>query len=1092
MKIRLLCLFMFACLLAWGQGSTAQINGTIQDSSGAAVPGAEVKATQTATGATRSVTSGADGAYVLANLPVGPYQIEVSKDGFSRQLQSGISLLVDSSPTIDIALKIGSVAEQVVVQADAALVETRNSGIGQVVENQRIMELPLNGRVVTDLITLSGAAVQTGTSRDNTFAGAIIAVGGGLSFGTAYNLDGAKHLNFITAAPMPLPFPDALQEFKIETSGLAAQHSQETEVSGVTKSGSNTLHGDLFEFLRNDAFNANPYNVVGTTKSTLKRNQFGGTIGGAIKKDKLFFFGGFQGTTLRQDVATAQAFLPTAAMLAGDWTAVASRACNQGRQINLGAPFVNGGVDAAGNTIYTIDPANFSRTARNIVTKLNQLGTGNCGLALRGTPVSRNEYQYVARVDYQVSEKHAVFGRYLATPVKVKIPFSLTPTNFLNTASGTGYDNLAQSFAIGDTYLVSPSIVNSLRLGFQRAFIGVLGPAAFSLCDVGSNIYCGYSGPMFAANITGGFTMGTRFTTNNDFWSMTSYQIGDDVSVVRGSHQFSFGGNLGLGKNQEIYNYYAIPSLTFSATTGLGLGDFLLGKVQSFTQGAVTDHTLRQTSVSLYATDTWRATSRLTVNYGLRWEPYLPQVMFHNRVLNFDTSRFLQGVHSTVYPNAPAGVYYVGDKGFPGQSGVNNQWAHFAPRVGLAWDVRGDGRTSVRASFGFGYNYVSGLWREDYSAGSPWTNYTTLLGVSLDNPYQSVLGGNPFPLDPTRPRFSQYTNFQSMDYDAKTPSTSSWNLSIQRQIGSDWIVSGTYIGNETSHVWAQKPGNPAVYQGPNSTVANTNQRRTLSLLSPQEGQYIGYLGLLDPNANVSYEAMLLSLQHRFSRHFTLQTNYTWSHCIASTYADLTSGGPDATETYSNPANRDADRGPCYADRRHVFNLTGVVQSPHYSGRVLGLLANDWSLSGIYRRQSGQPLDVFTQTDVARTGITLQRPNQVLPDVYGSDGPGGHYLNPAAFALPAVGTTGNVGFNSVVGPKFWSFDVSLARTIKITEGQRLELRGEAYNLTNSFRPTLVLTNTGGSAQGQTIDASTFGQIRTSLDPRILQFAMKYVF
>jgi hypothetical protein len=1104
MKIRFLCLFMFTCLAAWGQGSTAQISGSIQDSSGAAVPAAEVKATQTATGAARTAISGPDGGYVLANLPVGPYQLEVTKQGFTKHVQSGIVLLVDSSPTIDIPLKIGSVNEQVVVQAEATLVETRNSGIGQVVENQRILELPLNGRVVTDLITLSGAAVQTGTTRDNTFAGAIIAVGGGLSFGTAYTLDGARHVNFITAAPMPLPFPDALQEFKIETSGLAAQHSQETEVSSVTKSGSNSFHGDVFEFLRNDLFNANPYNVVGSAgRSTLKRNQFGGTLGGRILKDKLFFFAGYQETTLRQDAATAQAFVPTAKMLAGDWTDFASPACNAGRQITLGAPFF-------GNKI---DPAAYNTVARNILSKLNQTAQNPCGLVVRGTPISRNDGQVVGRVDYQLSEKQSLFGRYVANPVNVKIPFSLTPNNLLNTTnvpgtpSPTGYDNLAQSFAIGDTYVFSPTVVNAFRLGFNRAFIGVRGPTMFSLCDAGSKIYCGYSGPMFSLTMTGGgsFAIGTRFSRNSDFWSMTSYQVGDDISIVRGAHQFSFGGNASLGKNQEIYYYYAIPTLAFDGSaTGLGMADFMLGKVATLNIGAPTDHTMRQTSISAYATDTWKINRRLTLNYGLRWEPYLPQVMFHNRVLNFDMSRFLQGTHSVVFPNAPAGVYYPGDPGFPGQSGVNNQWAHFAPRLGLAWDVNGDGRTSVRASLGYGYNYVSGLWREDYSAGSPWTNYTTLTGVSLDNPWQNVPGGNPFPIDLNHPRFSAYTNFQSMDYNTKTPTTASWNLSIQRQVGSDWILSASYIGNETAHVWTQKPGNPAVFLGLGpcsingvsyttcSTTSNTNQRRQLSLSRPQDGQLIGYLGLLDPGANVSYQAMLLSVQHRFSKNFTLQSNYTWSHCIASTYADLTSGGPDATETYSNPNNRNADRGPCYADRRHILNFTGVARTPRFSGRTLGILANNWSLSGIYKIQSGQPLDVFMFADRALTGITVQRPNQVLANVYGPADPGSQYLNPLAFSRPALGATGNVGYNSVLGPKFWSFDVSLSRTFAIHESQKIEIRAEAYNLTNSFRPTLVLNGNGGSVQGQTIDSNTFGQIRSSLDPRIMQFALKYVF
>ena len=302
----------------WAQ-ATAQIHGTVQDASGAAIAGAEVKATQTQTNTVRTATTGADGGYVLTNLPIGPYQLEVAKEGFSKFVQSGIVLQVNSDPLVDVSLKVGALTEQVNVEANAMLVETRNSGVGTVVETARILELPLNGRQPTDLITLSGAAVSIANTSGRGIAGApIVNIAGGVAYGVGYTLDGANHFNYVAATTNLMPFPDALQEFKVDTSGVTAQQGSYASVSAVTRSGSNAFHGDAFEFIRNGYFNAR--NTFLPKRDSLKRNQFGGVVGGPIKKDKLFFFGGYQGTTIRATNAST-AFVPTQAMMNGDWSA---------------------------------------------------------------------------------------------------------------------------------------------------------------------------------------------------------------------------------------------------------------------------------------------------------------------------------------------------------------------------------------------------------------------------------------------------------------------------------------------------------------------------------------------------------------------------------------------------------------------------------------------------------------------------------------------------------------------------------------------------------------------------------------------------
>ncbi|PYS03869.1 MAG: hypothetical protein DMG12_11300 [Acidobacteria bacterium] len=343
---------VMTCNSVWAQ-ATAQISGAVQDQSGAVLPGAEVTATQTDTGVSRMTITNETGHYVLANLPLGPYRLEAGLPGFRTFVQTGIVLQVNSNPTINILLQVGQVSEQVEVQANAGLVETRSVSVGQVMETARIVELPLNGRNVQELILLGGAAQQVSPAGGYSFGGTrlAIATAGSIGTGTDYTLDGIRHIDPYDSLALPLPFPDALAEFKTEIGGQSAQQARGSQVSAVTKSGTNAFHGDLFEFVRNDLFNATNYFAAvdpstGQKKhSTVKRNQFGGTIGGPIMKNKLFFFGGYQGTTLRQDAKNLRNYVPTAAMLAGDFTAFASAACNTKGAVTLKAPFVNNQID---------------------------------------------------------------------------------------------------------------------------------------------------------------------------------------------------------------------------------------------------------------------------------------------------------------------------------------------------------------------------------------------------------------------------------------------------------------------------------------------------------------------------------------------------------------------------------------------------------------------------------------------------------------------------------------------------------------------------------------------------------------------------
>jgi len=424
--------FVLACLTVWAQ-ATSQIQGIIQDATGAVIPGVEVKATQTDTGITRTATSGEDGHYVLPNLPIGPYRLEVNKPGFSPYIQTGIVLQVASIPTVNVTLQPGAIVNTVQVEANAGLVEMQTTSVGSVIENQRIVELPLNGRNPVELIQLAGAAIPAGRAGTAGFPGGLnISVAGGLLSGVTYFLDGALHNNPFDAVNLPFPFPDALQEFKVESSTLTAQNGLHSgaAVSAVVKSGTNAFHGNLFEFVRNGQLNAR--NFFAPRRDTLKRNQYGGTLGGPVKRDKVFFFGGYQATKTRSDPVDRTGFVPTPRMLAGDFSG-----CNFAQAVDpvTRVPFPNNQVPVA----------LFSPQALAIVKKL-PAAAGPCGQIPFGPVTKINEYQTVGRVDYQISEKQTLFGRYMISGYKQPSPYQFSG-NILDTVSG-GLDDLQQSGTI--------------------------------------------------------------------------------------------------------------------------------------------------------------------------------------------------------------------------------------------------------------------------------------------------------------------------------------------------------------------------------------------------------------------------------------------------------------------------------------------------------------------------------------------------------------------------------------------------------------------------------------------------------------------
>ncbi|WP_263409930.1 carboxypeptidase regulatory-like domain-containing protein [Terriglobus tenax] len=1077
--------------------NTSRINGIVQDPTGAGVPGAVVVLTQTDTGLTRTVQTTTDGSYSAPDLPLGPYKIQVTMQGFQTSTVSGVVLQVGSNADVDVKLSLGSVTDVINVESTAGVsVETVSNGVGQVIDRTQVVELPLNGRDPTQLIALAGATTPAPAGDLNTnknFPTITIAVSGGLANGVAYVLDGGNHNDVFNNLNLPLPFPDALQEFKSETSSLPAQYGNHASaaINAVTKGGSNQFHGDVFYFVRNYMFNAaNYFNYINGAKQqdNLKRNQYGGVIGGPIKKDKLFFFGGYQGTVVRQLSNPTNVILPTANMLNGDFSDCSAV---------LTGPYVANKMPAS----------QVSTQAKNIINKGIPL-VSTCGSAL---PIrySQNSTRQdaVGRVDYSVNSKQTIFGRYIFA--RFNAPVTVDPKNVL-TANQVGQLNRVHALTLGHTYILSPNVVNSLRItGSRTVGLRFLAPF-FDPQSVGINAYTkpGLEGFM-GISITNGFSLG-QGGNNPGYFNTVKYQLGDDVTVVRGKHSIAFGGQylfayMNTVNNRPTNGAYTFNGTVYGANT-LGYADFFAGKIATFNQGNADYENDRWHYVALYAQDSWRASNHITLNYGLRWEPYIPFYNVDSHAQNFDMTRFLAGTKSNQYLNAPAGLTFPGDPGYPGRSyNQGKVFSGFQPRVGFIWDPSKDGTMSIRGGYGMFFDSPQMFFFTRYSNSPPWGQTVTVTDTNdLANPWVSY-GSNPFPalatLTPTTP-FVKGGVYVNAPINLKQMYLQQWNLAIQKQYGR-WLLGATYLGNKTTHLTSAYELNPAVYiagtkattgcpgmqtslvpsSGNCSTTSNTNNRRVLTNANLANGQYYATIGQLDDGGAANYNGMLLSVNRR-AKTVNLVANYTWSHCLGqANTTELT--GP----AYVIPGRRDLSYSNCDSDRRHLLNVSSILTGPHFQERFVNAIFGGWGLSNIFTARSGGYFTVTSGVDNALSGIGNQMPwttgnpyNSMVK--YGvANGLITNVLNKASFTAATTGTYATTRPLTLHGPAYWNVDMSVSREFKVTESQKFQFRWETFNIfnhTNLNNPTSAL------------NSSQFGYITSAQDPRIMQFAGKYIF
>lgn len=864
---------LFLCTAAlWGQAvSTDQISGVIQDQTGAVIAGADVQLKATDTGLVHTAVTDDSGHYALQELPIGPYTLQVTKTGFTTYIQNGIVLQVGINPAINATLNVGAQTQQVVVEANAAMVETENSGVGQVINQQQIVDLPLNGREVAQLITLSGGATGSGSSvgdllsnknygaNNSNFQNAVVtdAVAGGQGNSVNFVMDGGINNDPRNNLNSALPFPDAIQEFNVQTSSLSARYGQNSQaaVNIVTKNGTNSLHGDAFEFVRNYLFNARQ--PTAPVRDSLKRNQFGGVIGGPIKRDKLFFFAGYQGTIIKSNPSTRTADVPTAAELAGDFSTVTKNAalCGLRSGVQLNDSNSTLAEFSPATNIYTgnLGPWQINPLTQTILKYLPPAPTAGslvqtaCGQVTVPTTQNLTDKEVIGRVDYNRSSKHTLFVRYFLAVNDQ--PVTWDQKDFLELGS-LSYHEKDQETTIGDTYTIRPTLINNVRLTGNRDLnLRTTIPVPFggpnhnpsgltgtggdctanpSAADCSIQMYSLVNN-YFPLSVSGGFGF-LGGAANPGYFNSTLYQAADDVDWVHGNHQFSFGFDYMF----EIANTVNVRpdngSLSFTgtglvdansrSTGGIGYADFEYGlqTPASFTQGNSLLDNDWVPYYGAYFQDNWKVRHNVSVQLGLRFEPYIEEKNTNGHVSNFSMPDYVAQKHTGVYVNAPDGLFFPGDAGYPDHSNAFNRSNRWAPRIGVVWDPQGNGKMSIRAGYGI-FNNAAELFDFNHEASNPpWgdiidASTDTTAAVPFSTPWALYPGGDPFPAathlsaNSIFPSNATYTN---QPIRLRPMYSQQWNFSIQRQFGS-WLLSANYIGNGTRHGQSGYNADPTVY-----------------------------------------------------------------------------------------------------------------------------------------------------------------------------------------------------------------------------------------------------------------------------------------
>ena len=1076
------------------QQITGSIRGTIIDPSAAVVQNATVTARQTETGLARSTSTDRSGAYVLLELPVGHYEIRVEAKGFRKYLQEGIALNVNEMATLNVRLAVGTETRQVEVSADAPLIQNTSTSLSKVALERDILDLPLNGRDFSQLGVLQpgvapltpGLIEASGTLR----AGQAYAVDGQRPESNNFMIDGANNFNAVDAGFVLKPPIDAISEFRILSHNADAEfgHSAGSTTNIVTRSGSNNFHGAAWEFLRNDAMDATNY--FAKSVEPLKQNQFGGTLGGPIIKDKTFFFGYYEGFRNRQG-ETGAATVPTVPERSGQFADLCpegftSGLCNNPAHQLMMMNFSTGQpAPLPDNQLPFINPI-----SQNLLPFFPFPNSGpNTFISTQTLHDASDEFGM--RIDHYISPRDVLNFRYMFSNANVLDPLSTAGANV--PGFPVGEDHRAQNFVAQETHTFSPTMIGVARFSFLRyRFLfgehinhtspGSLGFQYQPSLDVAA-------GPPFV-QVSSYASVGDPITGPRDTYQ-NSFDYSGSLSWIRGRHELRFGGGYERNQINAVQGIATNGFFVFAPFPifGNAFADFLIGQPVFFLQGRGDfSRNLRGNAMNAYAEDTYKILPHLTLNYGLRYELPFPYTELKNR-----QNLFVPGAQSRVMPTAPAGLLYPGDPGVP--AGLIPTFKKgFAPRVGLAWDPNGRGQWLVSAAYGLFYEpYYTGQGGpiQDAISAPP---YLQTPQVNLPSNFANPLLNAPF---------SPMT-LLVLNRKLSLPYAQDWNLNIQRSFGEDWLFEIGYVGTTGTKLPRFIEGNPAIYYPGQSTENNVNQRRLFSgctLVQPNNCVFAS-VGEIAGVANSNYNGMQTSLRKRFGHGLSFLASYT----LAKTIDDVSSfnitgsaSKPVAGENdlAQNPFNLAAERGRSMFDARHRLVLSyewslPLWRQPHsWYQHALG----NWQVNGITTFMSGTPFTVFDSQDTSLqggapeiTGFSANRPNLV-----GDPNSGPHtvtqWFNTAAFQQIALNPNslvqqfGNAGRNIVQGPGFQQWDFSALKNIRVAESKELQFRAEFFNIFN--HPNFRLPDSD-------ISSPTFGQIQEALPPRLIQLALKFIF
>lgn len=1055
------------------QVTTGTILGTVSDSSGAAVPGVALIITNTENGYQRTVETAQDGSYVVPLLPIGAYSVSAQKQGFNRFAQSGITLALNQNARLDISLSVGSLQEAVTVTADVPLVETRNTSLGEVVNQTTITELPLNGRNPIQLAaytagvsTISAPTVLTWTGRN----GGQLTVHGSRANENDFMLDGQHMIGIYQNTGLNYPSPDSLQEFRLITSAYSAEFGRAagSVFNAVTKSGTNELHGGLWEFLRNDALNAR--NFFSATVPSLRQNQFGGMLGGPIKKDKLFLFGTYQGLRIREQTIKS-AFPVTAQERQGFFREPAGRVL---RNPITGQPFPV--VDASTNT-YFVDPSTFNPVAARVINQFVPVTTTTDPYITLASRPSNND-QFTIKGDANLSSLNRLTLSYFRDRTRLQDP--ARGSDFLNYSPT---DNRADvwSASLGDTHSFTPTLLNEVRLHYMRTYDFWDTTNHQTLADLGATNWQPEGPPLPPT-----FSVSSRFTLGaGGLESLTElgyrWQLNETMTKIFRAHSFKYGAEV-MRSHWGIRAFTNAPgNFSFTgASTNDPVVDFLLGRPAQLNRGTAIYKDHVSWSRAFFLQDDWRVSRNLTLNLGLRYEVNPPFASKNQR-----GTVFRPGQKSTLVPGLPEGLVVIGDPGVY-DTIVPIDKNNFAPRVGLAWDPFGTGKTSIRASGGIFYGISDPDLTSQPGSNPPWATRSTVLTPAggLSDPFLGLTQPFPYVINPQNPLLLLPQTVLDLAPDYRDPTVWSWTFSIQRQLVRSSMIEAAYIGKASTGLAMTISANPALPSS-TATTGNINQRRLY---------YPGVISNVNQGASAghsSYHGLDLTSRTRMRSGAMLILTYTYSKSL------------DDNSTFAlnslinqNPFDRRADKAVSSFDRTHVFAFAGVYDVPGVSrffnnNQAVRTLIDGWQISATGRLATGAPFNVGLGTDNSLTGVNQDRPDVIgdmsLPDDRTRQEKILRWFNPAAFAAPARGTFGNAGRNIGRAPGSINADLGLFKSFQNPAGERwgrLQFRAELFNVTNRVNLGAPSSNLNAGAN--------FGRITSAGSPRIVQFALKYLF